>query len=514
MPTRSIALAVVVAVALALAPAPAVAATPWSHMHGDAANTGFVDILTAPATVALRKVTGIGNYAPGAGPVVAANGAVYLGNTQGELRAFTAGGIVTWTRTTPGRRIVASPVVGADGSIYVVGTSTARDHRGGQDFTRYDAALFRFARNGTPAWVASLPEGGGGTGTTSAAPNIWRSGTTEVIMIPALYRRSSTYELHVVAMSTAGGVMFDQKVTEWRVREVTGTTDWGDALCKIYPFCFDKMFGIKPTVLIPSGDKLERDVEPPMPSVGIFGSGAGNPVVVVADNYQFIVGFTFSPAEGFQELFRKHLTNDWISMSAPVLVDGHSAIRGNGGSQAWVLFGGPHPVNWTEVSLPLSGSTPTLTFDGRIVLVNRDRRLTVIGTTPTRSVLNTVSLPGESIAPAAASCSHVFVSTANTLVTLDAKAGAVVTQFDWTGGGLSSPAIGIGGRLYAVAGNALFVFPPPPPPPAPPRPRPERLPFSCVNPEGVAPAIERGVGPGPPPKLGTRPPRAEPGPSR
>src|SRR5687768_3403707 len=67
-------------------------AGPWSHARGDAANTGLADVITAPASLPTRKVTGIGSYAPGAGPVVAADGTVYLGSIQGLLRAFTPAG--------------------------------------------------------------------------------------------------------------------------------------------------------------------------------------------------------------------------------------------------------------------------------------------------------------------------------------------------------------------------------------------------------------------------------------
>ena len=38
-----------------------------------------------------------------------------------------------------------------------------------------------------------------------------------------------------------------------------------------------------------------------------------------------------------------------------------------------------------------------------------------------------------------------------------------VLNFPWTGGGALSPAIGPDGRVYAMALNTLFIFPPPPP---------------------------------------------------
>lgn len=443
--------------------APATVGGSWSTAHGDAANTGFANVVTAPGTLPARKVTGIGSYAPGVGPVIAADGTVYLGNTQGQLRALTPAGDQKWMRDTPGRKIVASPVVGADGSIYVVGTMAARDHRGGRDFLRFFANLYRFDPGGAMLWVRPFPERRGmGTGATSAAPNIWRSGSTEVIIVPVLYSQLGVFEFFLEAFSTTGALLFEQKVTSW-VPTTTGGASVGDVLCAINPFpgsCLPE------TVLTPGPNQLPSGVEPPMPSVGIFtGSGSGAPLVVVSDNYQNIVGYSFSPTQGFQETFRKHLTNDWLKMSSPaVLRDGHSVIRGNGSKQAWALFGGPNSVNWTEVPTPLTGATPTITADGRIVMVDRSRGVTVMGTYPGRSVLNRVPLEGESIAPAAASCSHIFVSTANAFVTLDAKATAVVVKFDWLRGGLSSPAIGPNGSVYALAGNNLHIFPSPPQP--------------------------------------------------
>jgi hypothetical protein len=70
------------------------------------------------------------------------------------------------------------------------------------------------------------------------------------------------------------------------------------------------------------------------------------------------------------------------------------------------------------------------------------------------------SLP-PSFTSAAASRTHVFVSTTDALITFDANAQNQVQRFDWVGGGTSPPAIGPDGRVYAIASDILFVFPPP-----------------------------------------------------
>src|SRR6185312_8470585 len=75
-------------------------------------------------------------------------------------------------------------------------------------------------------------------------------------------------------------------------------------------------------------------------------------------------------------------------------------------------------------------------------------------------IVSTASLPGQSMASAAASRTHVFVSTTGAFATYDAKTMAEVGNFPWVGGGLSPPAIGPSGRVYAIASNILFIFPP------------------------------------------------------
>jgi hypothetical protein len=68
---------------------------------------------------------------------------------------------------------------------------------------------------------------------------------------------------------------------------------------------------------------------------------------------------------------------------------------------------------------------------------------------------------GPSIASAAASLSHLFVSGEDGFVTYDANSLNEVARFDWVGGGRHPPAIGPKGHVYAIASNILFVFPPP-----------------------------------------------------
>jgi outer membrane protein assembly factor BamB len=458
-PSRSArrALASVTLAALVLANAPAGAGN-WDHAHGDADNTGFNDVVTLPATVASGRVGGLGPYAPGAGPIIGPDGTIYLGSFDGWLRALTPTGALKWKRDTPGHKIYASPVVGADGSIYVVGTRVARDHRGGRDTVIFESVLYRFNATGAMLWASPFPLGYGafpGTGRTSASPNIWHYGADEIIVVPAVYNLG---ELRLIAFSRTGGLLFNQLVSTMPPPTVTGSGDWG--ICTFYP-CFNDIFGVNDTVLAPAPNQLDPNIRPPMPSVAISRAGPGGmPIVIVADNYEYMVGYTLSPAQGFQEVFRKHLTHGQINMTSPaILRDGHAAIGAGSPEHAWVLFGAPDNVpNWTELGISDTGATPTVVAGGRVLVVTRGGSLTVIGTIPGRSALAHVALGAESIAPAAASHSHIFVSAADRLITVDAQSLEVIANYLWTSGGLSPPAIGDCGEVYALAGDTLFMF--------------------------------------------------------
>jgi outer membrane protein assembly factor BamB len=84
----------------------------WERAHADGANSGFAGVATAPAGRGSVSVPGLGTFAPGAGPVIAPDGTVYLGNEQGKLMSFKPDGTRGWSRDiAPGQSIVASPVI-------------------------------------------------------------------------------------------------------------------------------------------------------------------------------------------------------------------------------------------------------------------------------------------------------------------------------------------------------------------------------------------------------------------
>jgi hypothetical protein len=426
----------------------------WERFHADGANRGFVDVATKPAGSGSRSVPNLGTFAPGAGPVIAPDGTVYLGTMEGKLIALHADGSPFWSRDIhPGEAIFASHVVGADGSIYVIGTKTVRDHRvDAREKTVSTSTLHKFTSSG--GWVAQtpFPEHPGSRG-SSAPPNIVRIGDVEIVLAPAVYfnRVSTATDVHLVGFATAGGVVIDQLVS----RETGAATGGGDLVCLV------PILGIGCLICneFPCEYRPPRAGPAPMPGAAIFTfAGGGAPFVIVSDQRHDIVGYTASSpsAPKLTETFRVHDPKRRLLSSPMVLPDGHTLVSTVDGE---IVFAGPNGIKLPPVKL--AGGTiygaPTLTASGLAAGVAGSK----LALLRDGKVVSTASLPAPSFAAAASSRTHVFVSTTDALVTFDADAKRRLQTFDWVGGGASPPAIGPKGQVYAIASNILFVFPPP-----------------------------------------------------
>ncbi len=418
----------------------------WETAHGPTDNTGLVDIVTKPAEFASKTISDIGTIALGAGPVVAPDGTVYLGNEQGKLMSFKPDGTPGWSRNiTAGQQIVASPAIGSDGSIYVIGVKVSRDHRGGKTVLRTDAALHVF--NSTGGYLGSTPfpdhDGAGGT---AASPNIWRFNGTELVIVPAVYGT----DVRLLAFSTTGALVLDQHAITIETEIFGGP---------VYPWDFPASDGKTPR----SGERAPR-----FQPVGIFNNPlGGTPFILLSDSNHFLVGFTLSGG-AFVEAFRTQDENRFMR-SAPAILPDHHAIIGTedverdatfgprGNFHGGVLFSGPNLNKLAPVvGLGAIYATPTHLADGRTVLIQQKQMTVIDG----RNIVKTMPLVDYSFASAAASRTHIFVSASNALQTFDTATLQEVSRMSWGGGGTSQPVISPLGYVYAVAGDGLFVFPP------------------------------------------------------
>jgi hypothetical protein len=438
----------------------------WERPHADGANSGFADVDTAPAA-APAVVPSIGTFAAGAGPAIAPDGTVYLGNKEGQLIALQADGTRKWTQgITLGFSIVASPVVGGDGSIYAVGTRTVKNQQVDPPLIRYDAGLYKFTPAGALAWETRFPNAFDGP-TSSAAPNIWRiPGESDVVMVPVDYKNRLTggYDTNIVAISTTGAILDNVKV-KTVVYQVTGGSDL-PSWCLIPLVNLGCLLGPD---FNPSGGeyvedpatKLPENTVAPRPGVAIVKySSVIEPFILVSNQFQDFVAYSF-PNRQFREQFRVHDESRTLLSTPMVMADGHTVIATSGDKgRGSIAFLGPNMVAWAPVKGPLSYAAATRLADGRTAIVELGRRMTILSG---KNQERTVPLPGESIVSAAASRTHLFVSTAGSFLTYDPSTWEKRAEIFWVGGGTFTPAIGPFGHVYGMANNVLFVFPPPVP---------------------------------------------------
>jgi hypothetical protein len=419
----------------------------WETAHGPPDNTGFVDVVTKPAEHAIKTDIDIGTIAPGAGPVVAPDGTFYLGNEQGKLMSFKPDGTPGWSRNiAAGQRIVASPAIGSDGTIYVVGVSIYRDHRGGKSTTRVDGALHVFNSTGGYFGHMAFPEHNGSGGGTTASPNIWRFNNTEYVIVPAVYGN----DVRLLAFPTSGGPFLDQHAIKI-VAEVFGGP--------VYPWDFPASDGKNPG---------RNEEARPFPPVGIYTNPlGGTPFILVSNHDHDLVGFTLS-AGSFLETFRVHEDDRFMRSAPAILPDRHAIIgtedverdptfgpRGTDGGG--VVFSGPNMNKLAPVTgLKAIWATPTRLADGRTALIRGPQMVVLDG----RNVVTKIPLAGYSNASATASRTHLFVSTTDAIQTFDPASLTELSRMPWSEGGRSQPVISPLGYVYAVAGDALYVFPP------------------------------------------------------
>lgn len=433
----------------------------WQRPHADGANTGYANVATAPATKPARTVSNLGTFAAGAGPVIGADGTVYVGNLQGKLMAFHADGSPAWSRQLDaGQQILASPVIGPDGGIYVVGQSMATDNSVNPPFTHPDSTLHKFLPGGGYAYQVPFPKHFDGHGGTSAAPNIWRFNGEEAVIVPVIYpnRVTGGREVRLVAFSTTGPAVIGEANVSTFVQTVTGSgpnlIDCDDRLFCIFPGMgfqgHGTLDGIDPNSLLPA------DVHAPLPTTAIYTfPGGGTPWIVVSDGLWDLVGFTFSTTKGFFEGFRAH-DEHWQLAATPMVMPDTTTYAPE--AAAIVTWRGQAIKKPPRTTLDFRTITsPSRTAEDNIVFMAASAMHV---RQPTGAVTD-VQFDGQTMVAAAVSQTHIFVSTANAFLTFDASSAAPVAKFAWAKGGTSQPAIGPFGDVYAIAGSTLHVFPAP-----------------------------------------------------
>ena len=440
----------------ALSPA---SAQSWSQPHGNATADGFIDVRTAPASRPATSATGLGKFAPGVGPVVGSNGIAVFGTLGGRVMGYGNIAQQKWALDLPGKSVLASAVIGANDSAYVVGVMKARDHRDGADGREIgQMTLNKIDKLGRLVWSVNFPEQFNdghsvGSGISSAPPVLGTYDGREVVFV-TVHLPGKGKHVQLVAFDDTGGLMTNLMVLQTN-------REFGDPWYCWFGFCKPEWPAMNSSRSDPAA-RLPRPLQPPMPGAALTRFG-GEDWVVVSDGLHTVVGYTYTLAGGPVEKFRRKDADHPLTSGASIMPDGRSMF---GLRKGRVGFGGPSPDQlsdfnqWENISISsnLVLVPPSRTAAGLVVVTGKDFGLTVVDNA---TVTTHVELPADTISGVTVSRNHVFVSTVNQLLTYDATNFTQLASFAWTGGGQSTPAIASDGRMFALAGGTLYVFAPP-----------------------------------------------------
>lgn len=434
---------------------PAVAQS-WSQPHADAANSNFVDVATALATDPVAVKTELGTIAPGVGPVITRQGRAIIGNSDGRVFSIGPTGTTAWTLDLPRQRIFAPAVAAGDSSVYVVGSGVPRnDHRDGGVHRTYPLWLNHIDAVGTLLWTVPFPDRtpkgvNVGGGVSTAPPVLGHFGTTDVVLV-SVVAPGTPNEVYLEAFGPSGAVLAIQQVGIFDPPSHDLPDHWW---CYVF---FASFFGCG---ALPPG--LPDTLTPPEPGPTIVGTGADQ-LIVVTDEAHDVAGFVFDPASGFVEKFRDRQNVRLMTSGFTALPDGHTMF----GRNNHVSFSGPNAqyvadINHSEDPEAHPGNAvvapPTQLPSGRVAVLGRVAGVTFIDhVTP----VGHLAVDGDAVGSAAASRNIVYVSAENAFLSIDPISMQILARYPWTAGGVSTPAISSNGRVYAVAANQLYIFPPP-----------------------------------------------------
>lgn len=436
----------------------------WTHPHANARCDGLLPVETQIPSQPAHVISDIGFVPMGAGPVVAPDGTVYVTSKDGTLRAFHPDGTLRWSATVGQEFGFTTPaVIDAYGSVYAVAYKGYTDHRTNPVTYFDETILCRFTSEGTLVWKAAFPKysnvPGQRTGVYSAAPpNIWVSGTDEAIVVPATQYTIFGSIYTAIAFGPDDGAVLGHAYLSGPPPDITGDSDFLGWLEDLLGANFVDGVASPPPLY-----SLPYDAKPLQPGVAIFQNPqGGTPFIVGTDGAEDIVGLTFDMIDGFTERFRSHDATYIMHAQPAILSDGHSVV---GTGDGRLRFSGPNQTPVADIPrLDALLSRVCRTMDGTIITVGLQEIPygCTISFIRDGELLIQTNLNPRSIAAPSASSTHVFFNMASGLYTMDAQTQEFVAEAPWIGGngggGVSSPAIGPNGEVYAIANNQLYMW--------------------------------------------------------
>jgi outer membrane protein assembly factor BamB len=417
-------------------------ASVWKQFHADGPSQGFTGVRSEPALQPKWSVEiGPVSYSS---PAVGDNGTIYVGTTDGRLVAVSPDGVVLWTETFNDSVIVTSPAVGEDGNVYIVLNFRTPG--------RVIPFLVSFTSAGEYRWVHAFMQGLP-TPFTTASVKCSGTGSDFALFLPLILSNKDYDPL--------GGETPENGLNELLVLQESAVVDR-----KIIGGCLSARgsggFGFLDDLWdFLSGDWTGEITSEPLyeqlgwlqPTVAIvnYRSLVTGRFAVVADTCHGLrlTGFKVSWPAKIHRLWTYEDDSDENFYSSPAVFPSGLTVIGckDGRVQAFAYDAsrGPEERLWEYDAGEAVMATPA-SF-GRQVYVASLRHLHVLDYNG--DLLHKTALAGQSVASPALSGSFVYVSTTGGLQTFRFDlSDPVIATGGW--GGLSSPAVGKDGTIYAV----------------------------------------------------------------
>jgi PQQ-like domain len=403
----------------------------WSQFHADGPSQGSLFVATDFALQPKWEFD-VGSVFMSS-PVIGPDGAIHVGNVNGEIIAVRPDGSEKWRVTTP-FRIYSSTVVAGDGTVYAIGTSffpnaTFPDHK-------FRSVLITIQADGTPHKLTLLPD----QGFTAGSPKLWADGRDVYVLLHA-YMRSDQLSASAVLVFDGGGAHVARLNLGCRFQ--VGSSNFFQDLLDVLTLDFDDSnptpvppdaYGwIDPTVALVA----RRDL-----------AGDGNIVVFAADQRcSNVTAAVWDPPE-LHQLWQVDEADKFIARSSPAAVnEGQLLVTAR--EDGKVI--GRNPATgeklWTHDAITAVRGTPASL--GGLVYYTSTSHIRSLDPV-TGEIVHERRLPDPTSASLALSGNKAHVSHVSGFQTLTLDLQSSSDDSEASGGGHSSPAIALDGTVYTV----------------------------------------------------------------
>jgi hypothetical protein len=292
----------------------------WSQIHSEKRNTGFNAVQSGLARPETKIWSAPVGQLSGASPVVGPDGAVYIGNVEGQAVAINPDGTERW-RKLLGTSIVAAPVVHTEtGEILFVVQNPMTP-------TEYGSFLYRLSPAGTILTVSTEQNL-----FTTSAPKVWR----DYVFLPTGVRYGET------RVATGYVYVFDRATLQLVAKM---SPSCGHPVCGSGPVWFEALKGLLKcfvTAMIPEECRSFEGHPGPMQEASVAIVDARNAVddpdrpTVLATTGFCAAAMRFDPFAAFdqrlQSLWGHKLVGDCedpVRCTSPAAIVGTQVVFGD-----------------------------------------------------------------------------------------------------------------------------------------------------------------------------------------